>query len=144
MFLNLRSPLLFLALVSIGLMHSGSETAAQQKPMVVSAEQLAKDYATDPKGFDKKYKDKVLIVEGVVQTPMAKDKDLTTGKETTWLILNGFKKAGDPVDTTVNFTGIADLKSVKKGDKVQVQGKCLEHSEKWYAARLEDAKLMKK
>ena len=35
---------------------SGSASAADDKPLAVSAEQLAKDYKSDPAAADKKYK----------------------------------------------------------------------------------------
>lgn len=127
------------ALVAAWVALAGS-AAAGEKEIAVTSEQLAKDYTAGAKTFNEKYKDKVVVVTGTVEIPEAKD---TIGGKR-WLMLHGFKKKGDPVETTVRFEYIDDFKGLKEGAKVTVRGKCLEHKDTVFAASVVDSKLVKK
>ncbi len=106
----------------------------------LSAEQLTQVYATDPKGFEEKYKDKVIVVEGLVTSPDVVDDGLH------WLILAGYKKAGDPVAHQVNCTFVAAFQDMAarlpRGSKVKVKGKCQGHKATMFAARLTECTLL--
>jgi hypothetical protein len=68
----------------------------------ISVEEFTKLYAEDPAEFDKKYKGKVVTVEGVVESTSVKDV-IPGGKAApkTFLMMQGYRKAGAPVANRV-------------------------------------------
>jgi hypothetical protein len=117
----------------------GRVLAADEK-IAVTAKKLAEDYATDPAAYNKKYKDKIVEVEGVVFLPDAKNK----ADEPGFVLLEGFHKKGDPVSTSVRFLVTDAFKGLKKGDKIKVKGKAQAHSDTVFGATLEDCALIEK
>src|SRR5262245_22369156 len=75
---------------------TNDSAAAEEKPLTVSAEQLAKEYKSDPAAADKKYKGKLLVVEGKVHDHYGKE---VTGEPA--LILWGFQEKELAVPTLV-------------------------------------------
>lgn len=94
---------------------------------VLSASQITRDYATDGKGFNAKYKGKVVVVEGLVTSPDAIDE----GKH--WTILAGYEKPGDPVCYKVNCAFVGKDQDKAAGlafdSWIKVRGQCLAHSD---------------
>jgi hypothetical protein len=113
---------------------------AEDKPIVATAAKLAEAYATDPAAFDKTYKDKVVEVEGIVETPKAQD----SISKKNYVMLHGFKKKGDPVPTLVRCELSEDLEGLKAGQTVGIKGTCRGHNKSLLAAEIVDCKLLKK
>jgi hypothetical protein len=99
--------------------------------MEVGSEQLAKEYVTDRKAADAKYKNKLLQVQGTVvsvekRTVVIKEKILTTN----WINLSGYKMkpTESPTDRAVRCAARPQLSDkvflLSKGQMVQVTGKC--------------------
>jgi hypothetical protein len=128
------------AALALGYAALSGGAAPGDKEIVVNSEQLAKDYTAGAKSFNEKYKDKIVVVTGTVEIPEAKD---TIGGKR-WLMLHGFKKKGDPVETMVRFEYIDDFKGLKEGAKVTLRGKALEHKDTVFAASVVDSKVVKK
>jgi hypothetical protein len=89
--------------------------------IAVTADRLTEDYARDAKAADARYKDKWLLVEGVV----AELKDAKSGADS--VIFEGAAekdgkklhiKAAYPADRKPDFAAL------KKGDKVKIKGEC--------------------
>jgi len=114
--------------------------AAGQKEIAVTAEELAKDYASGPATFNKKYEGKVVVVRGIIEDP---EVEAVLTKER-YLMLVGYQKKGDPVGVGVRCKHVPELKGLKKGQEVTIQGKCLGHKETILAAGLVECKLVKK
>jgi len=114
--------------------------AAEGKPLAVKAAKLAETYATDPAAFDKTYKDKTVEVEGVVETPKARD----SLSKKDYVMLHGFRKKGDPGPTLVRCELTKDLEGLKPGQTVRIKGTCHGHSKTLLAAEIVDCKLLKK
>ena len=132
---------LFVALALLGLssLAGGRAARAGDKETVVKAADLARSYALDPKDFDRKYKDKTLIVEGVVETPAAKG----ALDKKTWVMLKGFAKKGDPVETLVRCEMTKELEGLRAGQQVRIRGTCHGHNQTVFAAELVNCKLEK-
>ena len=123
MSLTIRVASLALVLAGALWLGDGSASAADDKPLAVSAEQLAKDYKSDPAAADKKYKGKLLLVEGKVHDLFGKE---IAGEPA--VVLWGFRQKELEVPTLVQciFTKEQQEKAskLKKDDKVKLQGKC--------------------
>jgi hypothetical protein len=133
----------FLLLIVVGVFGSSqlaAATPAEDKPIAVTAAKLAEAYATDPAAFDKTYKDKVVEVEGVVETPKAQD---STNKKD-YVMLHGFEKKGDVVPTLVRCELTKELEGLKAGQAVRIKGTCRGHKKTVLAAEIVDCKLIKK
>jgi hypothetical protein len=84
----------------------------------VSAADLTKAYATDEKAAEGKYKEKVVLVEGVVV-------EIRKGGFGDTLTLEGFDEKSDkPVRVWAAVAGDnkAAFEALKKGDKVKIRG----------------------
>lgn len=87
----------------------------------VTADRLSEDYAKDEKGADAKYKDKWLLVEGI----LSELKEAQAGADS--VILEGAgKKDGKPLRITAAYPADRkpDFAPLKKGDKVKIKGEC--------------------
>jgi hypothetical protein len=87
-------------------------------PVVVSAEQFTKDYAADKEAADKKYKDKLLEVQSVVEEPCLKNVDGSPRPA-----LAGF----DPthfIECRYQAGARRKVAHLTKGQKVKVRGRC--------------------
>jgi hypothetical protein len=104
----------------------------------LTAQKLAQKYATDPKGFDAQYKDKVVEVEGVVQFPDVKE----SLSDAHWLTMNGYTKPGDNIDTIVRCKMIPAFADLRKGQKIKVKGKCQGYRDTVLAVSLVDCELV--
>lgn len=91
-------------------------------PATVSAEELARDFKTDPAAADKKYKGHTLILEGKVHDVY--DKNIS-GEPT--LVLWGYREKPTDVPKLVQCffpeSVQGELKSYKKDQKVKIKGK---------------------
>jgi hypothetical protein len=89
--------------------------------IAVTADQLTEAYAKDAKDADAKYKDKWLLIEGVVSELKAG----TSGADS--VILEGAgKKDGKPIRISAAYPADRknDFTALKKGDKIKVKGEC--------------------
>ena len=106
----------FIDLVPCEILSIGPDPA-----VAVTADQLTEAYAKDAKDADAKYKDKWLLVEGVVS-------ELQAGKSgADSVILEGTgKKDGKPLRISAAYPADRknDFAALKKGDKVKVKGEC--------------------
>jgi uncharacterized protein (TIGR03067 family) len=110
-----------------------------EKARVITAEELTKVYATDPAAFDKEYKGKALVVEGVVEDAFARD---VLAKKT-WVMLRGYTKPGAPVPYSVRCPRGPGLEYLRIGYKVRIEGTCQGYKDTRYAAELQDPKVVK-
>jgi len=117
----------------------GLAVAADRQPTVVKAEDLTRTYATDPEGFDKSFKGKTVIVEGTVAFPNAQD----SISKKSYVMLRGYQKPGDPVDTQVRCESNKSLEGLKAGQKVRIQGTVGPHVKTRFAAELTNCELVK-
>jgi len=115
------------------------DARAEDKPIEIKAVKLAETYATDSAAFDKNYKDKVVEVEGVVDSP--KVQDFTTKKN--FVLLKGFQKKGDPIPTLVRCEMTKDLEGLKAGDKVRIKGTCRGYNKTVLFPEVGDCTLLK-
>jgi uncharacterized protein (TIGR03067 family) len=139
--LGLLSAGLFGLLLSPGPAPGGGEG---DKDKVVSTTDLAKEYATDAAAFNRGYKGKTIVVEGVVEDAAVRDllsKDKHGKKR--WVMLRGYHKPGEPVSHQVRCEYAPDFEDLRIGYKVRVRGTCQGHRETLYAAELRDCKLVK-
>jgi hypothetical protein len=100
----------------------GGQSDPDKAEVKVNADALAREYATDAKAADAKYKSKVVEVEGVAKNPTVGvgDPAVTVGEhkgpgmDLPLLVVAAFRKAeGDKVG------------KLTQGQKVKVRGKCL-------------------
>lgn len=123
MSLTIRLAGLALVLAAVACLANGGASAADDKPLAITAEQLAKEFKTDAAAAEKKYKGKTLVVEGKIHDQYDKK---VTGEPST--ILWGFQEKELAVPTLVQCTFIKEQQEkaskLKKDDKVKVQGKC--------------------
>jgi hypothetical protein len=87
----------------------------------VTADRLSEDYAKDEKAADARYKDKWLLVEGVVHEL----KEAKSGAD--GVVLEGAgMKDGKPLRIAAAYPADRkpDFATLKKGDKVKVKGEC--------------------
>jgi uncharacterized protein (TIGR03067 family) len=105
----------------------------------ISAVQLTREYATDPAGFDKKYKGKEVVVEGIVKATHAHE----VQPRRRMILLEGYQKPKDPIGYIVRFPATAEFDGVRIGHKVRVRGTCQGHKETLFAAELRDPKLVR-
>ncbi len=112
---------------------------------VLSAEQFTKEYAEDPAEFDKKYKGKVVTIEGVVNSVAVKVTSTGgAGPAKTYLMVAGYSKKGEPVPYSVRCEESGpDFEGVHTGHKVRIRGTAQGHSKTSYAAELRDCKVVK-
>jgi hypothetical protein len=105
--------------IAAWLAHGGA--AADEKPLAITAEQLAKEYNSDPAAADKKYKGKLLVVTGKVHAVYE-----VAGEPS--VLLRGFRKKEPEATTLVqcSFTKEQHEKAgkLKKDDEFKVRGKC--------------------
>jgi hypothetical protein len=102
--------------VSLGnatILETGPDTA-----VTISAKDLAKEAVADEKAVEDKYKDKTLIVEGVV----AELKGEEAGKAS--FVLEGFEDKGKKASVRAAYPKelAKEFDGLKKGDKVKVKG----------------------
>jgi uncharacterized protein (TIGR03067 family) len=110
----------------------------KDKDEIVSAEAIAKAYAEGKEAFDKVYKGKSLVVEGVVSNSSVKD----GGK--TFLLLDGYVKPGDKFSHIVRFVEQGpDFEGIRLGHKVRIRGTVQEHKDNLVAVELRDCKVVK-
>lgn len=132
-----------LAVVVLTWLAAQSPSVAQQKAKAVTAVEVAKLYATDPKAFNATYADKVVELVGVVRDPAVEQ----TLEKTFVVTLNGFKKAGDPVETIIvckfGDGSKTKLPKVQKGQQVKVRGMCQPHKDSRYGAVLHESEIVK-
>ena len=135
--------ILWLAAVGLAVLLTSSANRAADKEKgdapVVLAEALAKEYATDPDAFDKKYKGRVVTVEGMVThitRPGPLDKE-------PFCVLAGYTKPGERFGVQVNCTIGAGFEGVRIGHKVRVKGAVEGHSKTRLAAVLKDCTVVK-
>ena len=86
----------------------------------VTASQLSKDFATDRKAAETKYKDKQVLLEGVVAQPVGP-------KSKFFIVLENSGEKGAPaVHVEFGFTQTVEklFSQLKKGQKVTVRGRC--------------------
>ncbi len=123
---------------------AGSTSAEKPKDKddgpVVTAEALTKEYATEPDAFDKKYKGKVVTVEGTVTIAATK---LTSFDKVRYCVLGGYTKPGERFGYQVNCVRGAGFEGVRIGHKVRVRGTCQEHSKTRSAVVLQDCTVVK-
>lgn len=95
----------------------------QGPPVEVSSEQLAKEYVTDPRAADARYKNKLLQVKGTVATV---NKIETMNR----IYLTGYKKTPTesyldrPIRCAVRPEVLDKVPLLSRGQMVQVTGKC--------------------
>ncbi len=101
-----------------------TQPATSPAEKTISATQLAKDYAAGAAIFDPAYKDKTILIEGIVGTPDVIDE---TGEH--FLQLSGAQQPGEPPGAVVmcQFPDGAYEKASRlpSGSTVKVRGKCL-------------------
>jgi uncharacterized protein (TIGR03067 family) len=137
--------LLVCGLVSLGaggLLAASARLAAGGKEKgkgepVVAAMELTKVYATDAAGFDKKYKGKEVLVEGVVTDANAED----SGKR--MVLLQGYQNPKEGFSYIVRVLADSKFEGLRIGHKIRVRGVCQGYKETLAAAELRDAKLVK-
>jgi hypothetical protein len=133
----------FFALIGLAVAEPSVSTPdlrAEDKEITVTAKKLAEKYATDPADFDKTYKDKVVEVEGVVETPKATE----TISNKNYVMLHGYTKKGDSFPTMVRCELSKELEGIKAGAKVTVRGTCRAHNKFVAAAEITNCKLLGK
>jgi uncharacterized protein (TIGR03067 family) len=117
----------------------------KEEPPALSAEQFTKEYADNPAEFDRKYKGKVVTIEGVVGSTAVKlsaPADKAPGK--TYLMLDGYRKPGAPVAHMVRCEESGpDFEGIRAGHKVRIRGTAQGHSDTSIAAELRDCKVVK-
>jgi uncharacterized protein (TIGR03067 family) len=120
------------------LMVGGSRPAAQDKKQddAVSAEELTKVYDKGAAEFDKAYKGKAIIVEGIVSLSGAK-----AGAKS-YLMIDGFRKPGESYVHRMRCEETADFEGIRAGHKVRISGTVQGHSE-ISVAELRDCKVVK-
>lgn len=120
----------------IGLPLLGAGDKENDKAIAVL--ELTKDYAENAGDFDKKYKGKVVTIEGVVGTTGVK----VAGK--TFLMMDGHTKPGDKYAHMVRCEESGpDFEGIRKGHKVRIKGTVQGRSETSVAAELLDCKVVK-
>jgi hypothetical protein len=94
------------------LIETGPDTAIR-----ITAEQLTKEYATNDKAADAKYKGKQLVVEGVVAVQPAQE-------NTNTVLLEGFNPDAEKPKRVAVFSVRLEkeFRALKKGQKVKVRG----------------------
>jgi hypothetical protein len=103
---------------------AGDKEQGSAKPALsVKAEELAKDYAVDPAAADKKYKDKILEVEGKIHDQYGKE----VGPEPS-VVLWGYQEKPATVPQLVQCYFVPSLQekaaALKKGDTIKLRGRC--------------------
>src|SRR5262245_20972700 len=114
-----------LGLLTAGGLTLGGADAQEGKKdeAALTVEQITKVYADDPEGFDKKYKGKVVTVEGVV--------DYTTGpdiisKQRFAILKGSYKKAGEVLPHLVRCI-VPEIDDLRTGHSVRIRGTCQGH-----------------
>ena len=132
--------LVLLILASVHVVRvSGPVRAGDKKgDDIVDAVDLTKLYAENPAEFDKKYKGKTIIVEGMTGSTGVK-----AGKAT-FLMIGGYSKPGQGYSHEVRCEqSTPDFEGIRNGHKVRIQGTCQGHSDTSVAAELRDCKVIK-
>ena len=111
--------------------HCGDSEVTEAGPdpsIAVKAVDLSKAYATNVAAADKKYKDKPLVVEGMVVDVQLRDgnpADILNGKRQPIVFLEGFdEKAESPLRVEVHFPAARGKIGLAKRDKIKVKGQC--------------------
>jgi hypothetical protein len=107
---------MFVDLVPCELVSIGPDPAIR-----VTADQLTQDYARDAEAADRKYRDKWLLVEGIV-AELKEDRAAADR-----VILEGAgKKDGKPLRISAAYPADRkkDFAALKKGDRVKIKGEC--------------------
>jgi uncharacterized protein (TIGR03067 family) len=132
-----------LLLAGMGL-HFGSPlrgAGGKEGDDTITAMQLMKDYADSAAGFDKKYKGKVITVEGVVALTAVKKNE---GDKTTYLMMLAYTKPGTTEEYRVRIEESGpDFEGIRAGLKIRVRGTVGGHSELSIAAELTECKVLK-
>jgi hypothetical protein len=108
---------------SLYLMQSQIVEAGPDPAMPISAADLAKAYAQDETTAGERFKDKQLLIDGVVKdvTKVGADKNMSA------IVLEGSTSNGGKslcVWATANFYREKDFESIRKGQKVKLKGPC--------------------
>jgi uncharacterized protein (TIGR03067 family) len=106
---------------------------------VVTAMELTKEYANDAAGFNKKYKGKELVVEGLVTSTNTQG----IGEKGRLILLQGYQKPKEAFSYSVRIPATAEFDGIRIGHKVRVRGVCQGHKDTLLAAELRDAKLVR-
>lgn len=105
------------------LFQCGLAAVGPDPAVAVTAAELTKAFATDPTAAAAKYKEKPVVVEGVVaQLEHIADKDLKLDSYT--VRLEGTGKDGKPARVEI-FNATSDVAGLKKGQTVKLKGKCV-------------------
>lgn len=90
-----------------------ADTREEKADFEISSKELMKEFTANEENATKKYVDKVVLISGKVS-------EIDVSSST--LILD----ASDPASVTCSFYAdeISHLKKIKKGDHVQIKGKC--------------------
>jgi uncharacterized protein (TIGR03067 family) len=132
------SSVVLIGMLVVQLTSSRAVTGGKDKEEVVSAQDLTRAYAENPAEFDKKYKDKVVTVEGMVSATSVK----ASGKS--FLMIEGYTKPGDTFSHSVRCEESGpDFEGIRIGHKVRIRGTAQGHSPTLVAAELRTCKVMK-
>jgi hypothetical protein len=93
----------------------GDARAPSAQPLVMTAEQLSSAYSADQVAANKKYKDKTVLLDGVVIGVAPRDKSCSI------LSLEG---GADQFKVACLFDDPASVAKLAKGQKVKVRGQC--------------------
>src|SRR5262249_54720367 len=106
-----------LALAAVGALAAGGD---KKDRAVVAAVKITKLYAEDPAGFDKKYKGKTVVVEGVVALVTALDKF----EKHRFVMLEGYRKGKESSTYRIRCRDVAEIDDLRIGHKVRIKGTC--------------------
>jgi uncharacterized protein (TIGR03067 family) len=144
--LSLTASLLLVGLAVLPFLSPRLGAGGKEAEEVVTAEQLTKEYAENPAGFDKKYKGKVVTVEGVVTSSGVKLTAATgdKGPARTFLMMDGYRKPGSAVPFMVRCEESGpDFEGIRANHKVRIRGTAQGHNDTSVAAELRDCKVVK-
>ncbi len=111
---------------------------------IVAAMDLTKLYTESGAAFDKKYKGKTVTVEGIVTGAGVKETSLDGKPGKVFLMIEGYKKPGDPVSHSVRCEESGpDFEGIRTGHKVRIRGTVQGHKDTLFAAELRDCKVVK-